>query len=227
MRFSKTPKTIVVKEGQPNIDISMELKYSGFGDVNVGISSTFQGQLISQGDSIVYELMRRLWEDKDGQVKLPGKGDVDPTMVGAISRQIIERIQAGNISTDEVNIEAIKYLKEWLAELGPDKIRQVLEARVEDLLVGLMFDLVSRNPISGVRLDEPRTKLVTRIRFPVSNLRLNLRYRDLAGNRYSASPIDISIEYKEAKEKPMLVEMPVTISSWQRDPIMNVGQWSE
>ena len=44
----KAPKTIIVKEGQPNIGISMEVKYIGFGEENVGISSTFQGQFISQ-----------------------------------------------------------------------------------------------------------------------------------------------------------------------------------
>lgn len=94
-------------------------------------------------------------------------------------------------------------------------------SRIEDMLLSLLVDLLESHPATNVRLVDPRAKIFTRIKTPITKLMLKLKYRDLLGNNYEEQvPIEIVDRRTEGNS---LLDLPIVIEKWDDKPLMNVA----
>lgn len=212
----------------------INLKYIGFGDVKLKIEAEIRGKIVSHGESIIYELLRRLWlSDVLGIEREKEKEDkkrrihVEPDFIREISEQIEKKIESGDISgiLDFIDEKDIEDFKRWLSDVKTKKkFMGVIYSRIEDLLLDLLADLLERHPTESVKLASSQTKIKTKIELPIEIITIRLKYTDKLGNEYPPVEIPIRIEDKRVKKKGTIIEIPIVIEKWEEEPFMNVAE---
>ncbi len=79
----------------------------------------------------------------------------------------------------------------------------LLYSRTEGMLLNLLMDLLEAHPASNVDLVTPKSKILTRIKAPLTDIILRLRYQDLLKNEYEPADFTIKMIDKRAKGKPL------------------------
>ncbi len=215
--------------------IPLHLKYIGFGDIRLKIEAKIGGRIVSQGESIIYELLRRAWaadifSDKNIQKgKEEKKRDirVEPTFIQEISEHLQKRIETGDLYDifEMMGEEDVEDFKRWLSDVKTkDRFMEVIYSRIEDLLLDLLIDLLERHPTDNVRLASAQTKIKTKIELPIENINIRLKYTDLIENEYPPVEIPIKIEDKRVDKRNTVIEIPIIIEKWEEDPFMNVAE---
>ena len=212
----------------------INLKYIGFGDIKLRIEAEIRGRIVSYGESIIYELLRRLWlfdvfSMEGGKEKEERKKriHVEPDFIREISEQLEKKIESGDISgvLALIDKEDIEDFKRWLSDVkNREKFMEVMYTRIEDLLLDLLADLLERNPTESVKLASTRTKIKAKIELPVEIITIRLKYIDQLENEYPPIEIPIKIEDKRVKKKGAIIEIPVVIEKWEEEPFINVAE---
>jgi len=207
----KAPEEIVLTDEERTRTLPLYLRYVGFGDIQIKIEGRIGGRIVSQGESIIYELIRRLWlsglfkkpfakEEEDIIKKRKKELWVSPEYVREIAEKLQRIIETGTIPAEEIDPEAIEDIRHWLSDIQTQKkLTEFLYSRVEELLLGLLVDLLDRHPMDSVKLTDARTSIRTRIKTPIEHLTLRLRYVDLMENEYPAVEVSIKIVDKRVK----------------------------
>jgi hypothetical protein len=239
LEISKYPEEIVLSDYSTKNKLPLNLKYVGFGDIELKIEAKIAGKIVSIGESIVYELMRRLWLSDVLKKKMEKTGRtldkekerqkkelwVEPAYVRKMAQELQEKIDKGEIPTAELDPVMVAELKEWLTDIkAKDKFMQILYEKTEELLLSLLLDLFERNPTNSVTLANAKTVIRTQIKAPVTELNLKLLYRDKIGNDYLPIEIRVPIIDKRTKETGMFIEIPILIEKWEDEPFMNVAK---
>jgi hypothetical protein len=237
LEILKSPKEIELTDDMSKNKLPLNLRYIGFGDIELKIEATIGGKIVSIGESIVYELMRRLWlsdivEKKMEKSKTIGSKEKDkqkrelrlePAYVRQMAQKLQEMIDRGIIPTEELDAEAIAGLKEWLADVKTkDKFMEIVYEKTGELLLSLLMDLFEKNPTSNVKLQDAKTIIRTKIKTPVTALTLRLLYKDNIGNDYPPIEIPIQVSDKRTESSGFLIEIPILIEKWESEPFMNV-----
>jgi hypothetical protein len=231
------PREIELFDQPEKNKLPLHLRYTGFGDVEVRFEAKFRGRIVSMGESIVYELLRRLWlsdiieKTSEKPAKTVDKEKetrkrelwVDPAYIRAVAQKLEEKIEAGIIPTEELDAEAIADLREWLSDVrAKDRFMEILYEKTESMLLDLLVDLLERNPTGNVKLANARTMIRTRIKVPVTKLDITIRYKDKVGNDYPPIEIPVLVQDRRTEKGGMLVEMPIQVEKWESEPFMNV-----
>jgi len=61
IEITKSIEKIELVDDQERFNAPINLKYIGFGDIKLKIEAEIGGRIVSHGESIIYELLRRLW----------------------------------------------------------------------------------------------------------------------------------------------------------------------
>ena len=212
----------------------INLKYIGFGDIKLRIEAEIRGRIVSHGESIIYELLRRLWLSdvfsmESGKEKEERKKRirVEPDFIREISELLEKKIESGDISgiLAVIDEEDIEDFKRWLSDVkNRERFMEVMYSRIEDLLLDLLADLLERHPAESVKLASSRTKIKAKIELPVEIITIRLKYTDQLENEYPPIEIPIKIEDKRVKKKGAIIEIPVVIEKWEEEPFMNVAE---
>ena len=225
---------IEINDEHEQFKAPINLKYIGFGDIKLKMEAEIRGRIISHGESIVYELLRRLWlSDVFGMEGGKGKEErkkrirVEPDFIREISEQLEKKIESGDISgiLAVIDEEDIEDFKRWLSDVkNRERFMEVMYSRIEDLLLDLLADLLERHPTESIKLASSRTKIKAKIELPVEIITIRLKYTDQLGNEYPPVEIPIKIEDKRVKKKGAIIEIPVIIEKWEEEPFMNVTE---
>lgn len=191
------------------------------------------GRIVSQGESIVYELIKRLWLSENSSDISQGIEDkkrglsVNPEYIHKISENLEKKIDSGDISgvfemIDENDIENFKI---WLSDIKTQKqFSEVVYSRIEDLLLNLLSDLFERHPTKNVKLANSSTKIKAKIEVPIETIKIFLKYTDIIENEYPVVEISIKIVDKRIEKKDAIIEIPITIEKWEEELFMNVAE---
>lgn len=233
----KFPEEIELTDYPKKNKLPLNLKYIGFGDIEVIIEASIGGRIVSMGASIIYELLRRLWlsdiaEKRRGKMEKTIDKEremrrrqlwVEPAYIRKMAQELQEKIDKGAIPTEELDAEAIASLKEWLTDVKTkDKFMEILYEKTEELLLSLLMDLFEKNPTNNVKLKDAKTVIRTKIKTPVTKLTLKLRYKDKIENEYPPIEIPIRIQDRRTEASGMLIEIPIFVKKWENEPFMNV-----
>lgn len=235
----KSPKEIELTDYRERNRLPLNLRYIGFGDIELRIEARIQGKLVSMGESLIYELLKRLWlsdvlvkeADADGKVIDSEREErkrelwIEPSYIRRMAEEVHERLEKGRISTDILDEEAVAGLKEWLADLKKrEKFMEILYEKTEEMMLGLLLDLFEKNPTNNVKLENAKTVVRAKFKTPVTEITLKLVYKDKIGNIYEPIEIPISIKDLRTEKSGALIEIPILVENWQNEPFMNVGK---
>jgi len=233
----KPPEEVELTDYLEKNKLPLNLRYIGFGDIELKIEATIGGKIVSVGESVVYELLRRLWlsdilEKETEEVEKVVDNDrerrkrelwVEPAYISKMAQELQDKIDKGTIPTEVLDAEAIADLKEWLSDLKTkDKFMDIIYKRTQEMLLSLLLDLFDKNPTNNVELKNAKTVIRTKIATPVTKLTLRLLYKDKMGNEYPSIEIPIQVRDTRTEAHGMLIEMPIHIEKWENEPFMNV-----
>lgn len=242
LEVMKIPEEVELFDRPEKNKLPLHLRYSGFGDIEVNIEGRIHGKIVSIGESIVYELLRRLWladiveksaEEPDRTIdkeKERRKRElwVDPAYIRTVAQRLEEKIEEGTVPAEELDAEAIADLREWLSDVkAKDRFMEILFEKTETMLLDLLVDLFERNPTDNVKLTNARTMIRTRIKAPITQLDIAVRYRDKVGNEYPRIEIPVQVNDRREERGKMLLEMPILVEKWESEPLMNVEEMKD
>ena len=230
LAFIDAPETIKLKDSGTVRSLPLHLRYTGFGDVQLRVEATIGGNIVSESGSIAFEILRRLWlsefSEKEGDQTVAKKKEtlkVAPEYVKAIADEVQQIVDTGQVPTGMFDREVFEEISEWLQDPHRKQVfMEVLYSRTEDMLLGMLVDLLESHPATNVRLVDPRAKISTQIKAPIEKLMLRLRYRDLLGNNYDPVEVPIKIIDERTQAKPAL-DIPIVIEKWEDKPLLNVA----
>ena len=234
IEITKYIEKIELVDDQEIFTAPINLKYIGFGDIKLRIEAKIRGRIVSHGESIIYELLRRLWlsevpksENKTAKEKNKKEIHVEPDFIREISEQVEKKIESEDLSgiSDMIDEEDIEDFKRWISEIkNRERFMEVMYSRIEDLLLDLLAELLERHPTENVKLASSRTKVRTKIELPMEIITVRLKYIDSLGNEYPPVEIPIKIEDNREKKKGATIEIPIVIKKWEENPLMNVAE---
>lgn len=231
LEITDYPKKIMLTDSNEVHILPMKLKFVGFGDIEVRIDAILEGKIVSEKQTIINEIIRRLsfvdskLEEDPSQVKTDeGKNiSVDPNYVRDIASEIEKAIEEGQFSLTEMTAEDITEIKKWFEDIRKRKqFFLILYKRVADMMSNIISDLLSTNPSNNVKLDNI-TKIRAIVKAPAENLQIKIHYSDSMGNNYE--PIEFFVILEDKREKKGLaIEMNVSIVNIQNEPYTNVAE---
>jgi len=233
MQILEVPKALVIGEGTTPQDIPLRLRYVGFGDIRLRIAVRVGGRLVSQGESLVYELLKRLRSaglnldepdtEKPTNVGTKSAFRVEPEYVREVVAELQKKVDEGLTPSEELDAEALEDLKDWLAEARTkEQYAQVLYGRVREFIVDILVDLLARRPISSVTLSDARTKVRTSIRAPITRIDLELHYADKLENEYEPVLVSFSVEDRRRENSPFQLDVPIVIEEMEDRSFLDV-----
>lgn len=233
LEVTETVEKIELHDDQEKLEIPINLKYIGFGDIRLKIEAGIGGRIVSHGESIIYELLRRLWLSdvladegvSEGEEKRK-RIHVEQPVLQEFSEQLGKKIESGDISGIIGMIEEgdVEDFKRWLSDVKTkEKFMEVIYSRIEDLLLGLLTDLLERYPTDSVKLANARTKIKAKIELPVETIKIRLKYTDSIENEYTPVEIQLKIEDKRVEKRKTIIDIPIIIEM-EEEPFKNVAE---
>ena len=231
LEIASYPKSIEITDKNEHV-LPLHLKYVGFGDVLVKMEASIGGTIVSKGDSIMYELARRLWAStlKEGtRRKLEKKRTglrLAPDYVKKMADEFEAKVDRGKLPLNGLTKNEVQQIKKWWRDIKKRKewlsMISEFQDKIGSVLLDILRDVLERNPTSNVKLSDPRMNIVTRISAPVETLELKVRYKDVLGNHYPPLGISIKLIEKRTVDKKTLVSIPVKIEKWDNEPFYDV-----
>jgi len=231
LEIANYPKSIEITDQKEHV-LPLHLRYVGFGDVLVKMEASIGGTIVSKGDSIIYELVRRLWAStlKEGtRKKLERRRTgvkIAPDYIKKIADELEAKVDKGKLPFDGLTKKEVKQIKEWWRDIKTRRvwldIISTFQDRIGSVLLDILKDVLERNPTSNVKLSDPRTNIITRISAPVEMLELKVMYKDVLGNDYSPLGVPIKLIDKRTVNKETLVSIPIKIERWDNEPFYDV-----
>ncbi len=234
LEVTKEVDRIELTDEHEKCKLPIHLKYIGFGDIRLSISAEVGGKIVSHGESIIYELIRRLWlsENSPDEKIIIEDGmkrqiSVDASDIRKITENLEKKIDSGDVSgvLEMIDDKDIENFKDWLSNVkNREKFSKVVYSRIEDLLLDLLSDLLDRHPTENVKLASAKTKIRARIKIPIEIIKIFLNYKDTLENEYPSIEIPIKIEDKRKEKNNTIIEIPITIEKWEEEPFKNVAE---
>lgn len=211
--------------------VPMNLKYVGFGDIQLKIEGEIEGKLVSQGESIIYEILRRIWLlDSQGELTTKNKAQnnnfhVKQKVIHELTDDIEKKINEGDISgiSDIIDEPDIESFTKWFENpQTKEKFLNVIYTRVEDIFLDLLTEVVGKNPTDNVRLANSQTNIRAKLNSHIEYINTRLRYKDSIGNEYDPVEIPVKIVDSRKERTKTTINMPIVIEKWEEEPFMNV-----
>lgn len=219
----KNTPDIILNDSKVGAKIPIYLRYTGFGEVKLSITSKIRGRIVSHSGSITYELLRRLKgsgmleEEKDVNKqgdKESGSNQlqIDERFLTTISKELDSILAQGTVPLEELDKESLEKIERWYGRLNREgKPKEALFGTIQNLLLGVFLENFSKHPTRDVSLTNGETLVRTKIKMPLEKLLINIIYTDLANNTYGPVEITTNISDKREKNKELTIEVPISI----------------
>ncbi len=98
------------------------MAYTGFGDIQLSIQARIGGRIVSEGGSVAYEILKRLWlsEKSEDESKVSDKKketlEVAPEYVKNIADEVQRILEIGEVPPGSFDKEVLEEMKEWLGK---------------------------------------------------------------------------------------------------------------
>lgn len=234
LELKSKPNDLVLVDNGPRLKLPMSLKYVGFGEVRLAIKGILGGRLVSTSESLLSELMKRLWSagmfDETPSREVSPKDQLrrsirlSPQFIEELATSIQQTILTGQSEVEDLGPEDLALMREWLVSLKEKGMDQeILYSRVQALLLDIMAELFERHPARDVTLATSRARVMTRITAPIESLTIEVHYTDLMNNEYEPVRIPIQITDKRERDRGLAIEAPITIESVEFKPFLDVA----
>lgn len=234
LEVTKDIDRIELTDEHEKCKLPIHLKYIGFGDIRLSIKAEVGGKIVSHGESIIYELIRRLWlsENSPDEKIIVEDGMkreicIDASYIHKISENLEKKIDCGDVSgvLEMIDQKDSENFKDWLSNVkNREKFSEVVYSRIEDLLLDMLSDLLDRHPTENVKLANSQTKIRAIIKIPIEVIKIFLKYTDSIENEYPLVEIPIQVEDKRNGKNNTIIEIPITIEKLEEEPFMNVAE---
>lgn len=232
-------KRIELTDDVNEYEVPMDIKYVGFGDIKLKIEGEIEdkikGKIISESESIVNELLRRIWIDSQEEtnaekiennkkVRIEG---IEESVIQELIDKIEEKVMKGDISglSDLIGEEDTESFKELFSNKeAKTKFLNVVYTRVEDIFISLLSELFETHPTDNVKLANSQTNIKVKIESHITSITTRLLYKDSIGNEYPCVKIPIKIVDNRNDRSQTNINMPVTIKKWEEEPFINVAE---
>jgi hypothetical protein len=233
IRVRDAPEEIHLSDGNVPDTIEIEMEYVGFGMAQVAVEAEAEGEFVSEGDSLLHDLLEALLEtevhkqDVDGMEEIPEEWENDSEI--EVPQEEIEGI-VGDMSnlakSDEVmekhDPQELMELAEALEEAekmseSDSDVAAVIYRFIETALLSSILNVVDRHPTENVSLENPTTKIRTKAR--ATELEVRIRLRDSLENEYDPETVIIDIIDERDSESGVLeTEIETNWENYQVDP---------
>ena len=227
LEVTEYPSIITLTDGVQQMPI--KLRFTGFGDINIKMESKISGNIVSERQTMIQEIIRRFWlsglldeEDNTNETKKLDLA-ISPEYVKEMSVELEKFVSEGGLDVEGLTPEDKEKVKNWFAdERKKSEYVSILYKRVSNLLIDIVAELISTNLSENVRLDS-RSKVRAKIKTPWENMQIAISYSDALGNEYAPLELEVRIEDKR-EESGLSFEINTTIEHVQNDPYLNVAQ---
>lgn len=216
LEIDKVPDEIPINDTyEPSLPI--HLKFTGFGDIKLRLECSIGGQIVSEGDSVLDEIFRRMVREglvKENNFENKLGVQIDKKYVQKVISDFREKFrnsdQLQQMLTDRsMSKELITFLLE-LNESEQEKFMGVFYNTIEGYLIKIITDILNRNISNNLHLDSG-TKILTEIKIPITNVKLKISYSDVIGNEYAPLERTFKIHDKRKNSSKIKVEIPIEI----------------
>ncbi len=218
------PKVIEIRDDEIT-KIPLQLEYLGFGDITLDIEGIIGGRIISRGDALIYEIIRRLCERNKYERKkdLEESIRVNPLYVKNLAEKVRKYMTNPELLAGVFDEKALKEVKKRFSELDrKNELMSFLYEQVHESLINILLDIFERHPLDTVELSDSRMSLLAKIETPIEEIRLILKYRDKIGNEYR-DEVQIEVnDLRNIKRGKHKIELHITIEKWKSNPLKNV-----
>ncbi|MDG3547998.1 hypothetical protein [Methanobacterium formicicum] len=227
---------IELKDNINDYEMPMDIKYIGFGDIQLKIEGKIEdkikGEIISESETIVNELFKRIWEDSQTELTPSSyeknrEINIEDSVIQELIDKIEEKIKEDDIEglADLLSEEEIELFKKSFSNPETkNKFLNVVYTRAEDIFIGLLSELFETNPTDNVKLTNSQTNIKVKINSHITSITTHLLYKDSIGNEYPPVKIPIKIVDNRDDRSQTNISMPIRINKWEEEPFMNVAE---
>jgi hypothetical protein len=225
--LSKIPDMIELTDDLKSNKIGLDLQFVGFGDISLQLIAKIGGKIVSQGDSLIYEvllrLMDKLKEADENHCKKSIRFTIEPGFVRNVIDKFQEMIDNRELPSEILTEDDIKTIQDYLAELKrQEDYSDIIFEETNDILLSILTDTLERNPESNIELRDIRTNIKTKIDAPINKIHLKIKYKDAMENDYPAIEVQIPVHDKLKTHKNASIEIPIKIENIDNRHYMNV-----
>ena len=226
-------KKIELNDDQKVYKVPMNLKYIGFGDIKLKREGVIRGRIVSQGESLVDEVLRRIYVvvQKDPDIKTSAETCENRNNVHfaddsikRITEQIEKKVLEGNIE-DVISDMDTSFLKRYFKSSEAKKeFLQIVYTKLDDILINFLTEVVDKHPTDNVMLTDSKTDITTKIDSQLEKIIIRVLYKDKLDNIYPAIEIPIEIVDKRVKDTEASINLPMLIKKVEEEPFMDVAE---
>jgi len=231
LRIIQIPDEIPLHDNQ-DASIPVHLKFMGFGDIALRIEATIGGKLVSEGgslmDKVFHEFLKAgILEKEFKRNDLGIKIDeitlarmVDDFKTKLKDKDFLEEMKKDKTITRQV----INFLSGF-NKSEQEKYMKIFYGTMEGFLISKLTELLTRSVSSNLNLDSG-TKISTQLSTTITNLKLKIFYKDLAGNIYAPLEKQLKIiDKRKTSHQIPIVTLPIEIEKVdESEAFRNVGK---
>lgn len=210
------PQEVTLKDGE-GATLPVHLKFSGFGDIFIKIDGTVGSTLVSSGERSV---MDRLFQSflRKGDFNQESGTSIDQRIqinkakltreIEVFKTKLRDPEYLNSLMQDRnINDEAINFLK-GLKNTEQKEFMEIVYGTIEGHMIKQLTDIFARNVGIHSQMDS-HTNIITEIKAELTNLVLEITYRDLAGNLYE--PINHTVKIIDRRESELDVKVTIPV----------------
>ena len=220
LEIEKIPEQISLNDTEEST-LPIHLRFKGFGDISIRIEGNIGGSLVSEGgksviDRLFHGFLREGIFDKEfGEINEKGIV-IDKTKLVRAFDELKTKLKDSKYIKEleqdkEITREAIEWLKSF-EETEQEKVMNVLYDTMEGYLIKKLTDIFERNVSRHLQIDSG-TNIIADIKAKLTDLRLKIFYKDLAGNIYPPIQSTVKILDKREKDTELRVLIPIEVEN--------------
>ena len=196
---------------------NFQVVHKGLGKVKVDLTAKAQGNIISQSDSLYFEVLEEIVRDLEhGELEEDGSTgediskmeiSLDPIELQETTRHILERIEKGNFP-NTVRKKMFQQLAEDLKDDGfRDRLIRVIYSKIQRMFLSYILYYFDRNPHEDV--DLPVGKIKVNLDTSITAINLEISYTDSYNNQYETIRTNVDINDERVNKK--FTQIPINI----------------
>ncbi len=227
LTITKVPDIIELKDEIESNKIGLDLKFIGFGDITIKIEALIGGKIVSQGDSLLYEvllrLMERFHEFEKNHEKKSDALKINPQFVRAVIERLQKLIYEDQFPPEILSDDDLKRIQDYFFDIKKqENFSEIIFEETNNILLSILSDTLERNPENNIQLKDIRTNIKTKINAPISNIHLKIKYKDLLENEYPLQERQIQVDDRLTSHKNTSIDIPIRINNIDNQHFLNV-----
>jgi len=233
IRVQDAPDEIRLTDESIPDSIEIEMEYIGFGMAQVAIEAEAEGEFVSEGESLLHDLLQAILETEIHKQDVDAMGEIpeewkDESEVEVPQEEIEEIVRdMSNLArseelTEEYGSEELMEVADALEEAEEmsetdSDVAAVIYRFIETALLSSILNVVDRHPTENVSLENPTTKIRTKAR--TTELEVKIRLRDNLENEYEPETVLIDVhDERESEAGVFETEITTNWENYQVDP---------